>query len=322
MADVLATVWAGAVHMLHGHLEYVAEQLFADSAEEFYLTRIAAIYGLTPTPAAFATGSIDGTGTNGTAIPIATVFVRDDGATYEATAGTVIAGGVVSVPVQATLAGDDGNLATGETLDLESPIAGVDETFTVDGSGLGGGTDQESTEELRDRLLLRLQTPPAGGSAQDYEAWSLAVAGVTRAWVFRHEGGLGTVTVRFVRDNDATIFPDAGEVAAVQSALDLQRPLTAEVTAEAPVQLDVDFTIALSPDTAAIRTEVEASLTDLLLREAEPGDGAGGGTILLSQIRTAIGVAVGEGDYTLTVPAADVVPALGELPVIGTITWS
>ena len=39
--------------------------------------------------------------------------------------------------------------------------------------------------------------------------------------------------------------------------------------------LDVDFTIALDPDTAATRTEVEASLTDLLLREAEPGDGAG-----------------------------------------------
>ena len=322
MADVVATVFAGAVHMLHGHLVYITEQLFADTADDAFLERIAGVYGLQKTAAAFATGSLDVTGTPGAVIPQFTIYVRDDGVTFEATLGTVLLGGTGTLPVQCTEAGATGNMDAGETLELESPITGVDSTGTVDSDGLTGGVDEETVEELRTRLLLRLRTPPAGGSEQDYIAWTLAVAGVTRAWVYRHEGGLGTVTVRFVRDNDVSIFPDAGEVAAVQTALDEQKPITAEVTAAAPTQLDVDFTIALDPDTAATRTEVEASLTDLLTREAEPGDGAGGGTILLSQIRTAIGVAVGDGDYTLTVPAADVVPAVGELPVVGTITWS
>lgn len=322
MADVLASVWAGVVHLAHGHLEWIADQLFADTAEDFYVERLAAIYNLTKTPAAFATGDLVCTGTNGTLIPTGTIFVRDDGATYELTGlGGVIVGGTATVEITATAAGDDGNLDAGETLELESPISGLDSTATVDTGGLTGGTDEETIEELRARLLLRLREPPAGGSDQDYEQWSLAVAGVTRAWVYRHENGLGTVVVRFVRDNDVTIFPSAGEVATVQTALDALRPTTAEVTAEAPIQLDVDFTIELDPDSTDLRTEVEASLEDLLLREGEPGDGVARGTILLSQIRTAIGVAIGDGDYTLTVPAADVVPAVGELPVVGTITW-
>jgi uncharacterized phage protein gp47/JayE len=145
---------------------------------------------------------------------------------------------------------------------------------------------------------------------------------VTRVWVYPHEDGLGTVVVRFVRDNDAgSIIPAAGEVSDVQDALDAERPVTAEVTVEAPTSSALDFTIAVEPDTAEVRAAVEAELTDLLFREAEPGDGAGRGTILLSQIHTAIGTAEGVEDYTLTVPAANVVPTLGQLKILGTVTW-
>lgn len=322
MADVVATVFAGAVHMLHGHLVWISEQIFADTAEGDFLARIASFYGIERTAATFAKGNIEVTGSFGTLIPKQTVYVRDDGVTYETTADVFIGLGITVVNVVALEAGANSNLGAGETLTLESPIVGVDSDATVDSQGISGGSDEETDEELRARLLQRLRDPPTGGSDQDYIAWALSIAGVTRAWVFRHENGLGTVTVRFVRDNDVPIFPDAGEVTTVQDYIDSQRPTTAEVTVEAPTQLDVDFDIALDPDTTAIRDEVAASLTELLQREGEPGDGLGAGTILLSQIRTAIGVAVGDGDYTLTDPVADVVPAVGELPVLGTITWS
>jgi uncharacterized phage protein gp47/JayE len=81
------------------------------------------------------------------------------------------------------------------------------------------GSDEESTDELRARLLARLQNPPHGGNATDYEAWAKEVSGVTRAWSYPLELGAGTVTVRFVRDDDASPIPDAGEVAAVQLTL-------------------------------------------------------------------------------------------------------
>lgn len=323
MADVFGSVVAGAAHMLHGHIEWAARQIFADTAERAYLLRLAAMYGISPTPATFASGTVTATGVNGSTILTGEILLEpDSGQTFQVTADATIAAGTAAVSVQAVTAGDAGNFDAGVTLTFESPIAGVDADVTVAAPGISGGFDEEDTEGTRDRLLLRLREPPAGGADQDYEAWALAVAGVTRAWVYPTEDGPGTVVVRFVLDDEPDIFPDAAAVAAVQAALDEERPITAEVTAEAPTPLEVDFTIAVTPNTAAVKAAVEAELADLMLREAEPGDGAGRGTIKLSRIQVAIGLADGVEDFTLTVPAADVVPAVGELAVVGVVTWA
>lgn len=318
-AGVLATVYAGATHLLHGHLEWAARQLFPATSDEDSLLIQAGFYGLSPTAATYATGVATATGTNGTDIPAGTVLVRDDGFRYTSDALVTIAGGTAAVAFTATLAGNDGNMEGSGELVLESPIAGVNTLLTVPGE-VTGGNDQESTEAFRARFSQRLQEPPAGGTAADYVGWALEVAGVTRAWAYRHEDGLGTVVVRFVRDDDVPIFPSPGEVQAVQDKLDSERPITADVTAAAPTALTVAFTITIDPDTTANRNAVEAELDDLFARAAEPGDGLGRGTIKLSQILVAVGAAAVD-DFTVTVPAADVVPGVGELPVVGTITW-
>lgn len=323
MADVLSAVWAGAVHTLYGFLDWLSEQLFADLSEREQLLRQAALYGITPTAASFADGDVVATGSlDGTSIPEGTILRLDAVTSYRTTSDGVITSGTATIPVIAILAGSDSNLPSGTSLGFESPIETVDSATTVDSGGITGGVDEEGTEELRDRLLLRLREPPEGGADQDYEAWALAVAGVTRAWVYPNELGLGTVVVRFVLDGEVDIFPGAGAVADVQAALEEQRPITAEVTAEAPTELAVAFTIHVVPDNSGTRAAVAAELADLLVRVAEPGDGAGRGTVLLSQIRTAIGVAEGVTDYTMTVPSADVVPATGELSTVGVITWT
>ncbi|HZJ62514.1 MAG TPA: baseplate J/gp47 family protein [Kofleriaceae bacterium] len=309
------------MHELHGFLEWLSRQLFADSAERAYLLRIAALYGISPVPAAYATGNVTATGVDGSSILAGTILRLDAAISYRVVTGQVIASGTATLPVIAVLAGDAANLVAGATVSFESPIVGVTATATVAGGAITGGVDEEGTEEVRDRLLLRLREPPEGGADQDYEGWALAVAGVTRAWVFGNELGLGTVVVRFVRDLESPIFPDAGEVANVQAALDEQRPITAEVTAIAPTDLPVAFTIAITPDNADTRTAVTAELTDLLFRVAEPGDGLGRGTVLRSAILTAVGIAEGVTDYTVTVPAGNVVPAIGELATRGAITW-
>jgi uncharacterized phage protein gp47/JayE len=321
MADVLGTVWGGAVHLLYGYLDWLSRQLFADTAEREALIEKAAMYGIVPVPAAFATGDVTATGTDGSSIPAETILRLDAATAYRVTTGQVIASGTATLPVAAVLAGIAANIPAGTSVSFESPIPGVNAVATVATGGIAGGVDEEGTEEVRDRLLLRLREPPEGGADQDYEAWALAVAGVTRAWVYPVELGLGTVVVRFVRDLEVPIIPDAGEVAAVQAALDAQRPITAAVTAAAPTSLAVAFTIHVVPDNADTRAAVTAELADLMTRVAEPGDGAGRGTVLLSAIRTAIGIAEGVTDYAVTVPAADVVPALGQLAIVGTITW-
>ena len=321
MADVLAQVWAAVVYLLHGHLDWLSDQLFGDTAEREFLLRLAAMYGITPTPATFASGTTLATGVNGSVILAGASLVRDDGATYEVTVGGTISGGVLSITIQADEAGVGGNMLTSDVLDFESPITGVDSEVTVETPGIEGGNDEESTEELRVRYLLRLREPPQGGNDQDYEGWALAVAGVTRVWIYRHESGLGTLAIRFVRDGEIPIFPSAPEVATVQAAIDLERPTTAEPTVVAPVDDPIAFTLAVVPNTAAVQAAVEAELDDLFFRDAEPGDGAGRGTVLLSAIQTAIGVSAGVTDYTLTTPAANVVPALGDLSTRGAMTY-
>jgi uncharacterized phage protein gp47/JayE len=322
LVKILATVWAGAVHMLHGHQEWISRQAFPQTAEREALIRYARPYGLSPTPATFAAGPVVATGTNGQPVPEGTRLRRADGVVYAVTTGGTIASGTATVQVEAVLPGAAGSADAETVLSFESPLAGVDTEAEVDTGGLIGGNDEEDTEAFRARLIARLRQPPQGGAAHDYVAWALAVPGVTRAWVYPHEGGLGTVTVRFARDDDDDPIPSAGEVTVVQAALDAERPVTAEVTAAAPTSLALDLTLSITPDTPETRAAVLEEVADLLERDAAPGDGETDlGKIKLSQLRVAIGSATGVTDYNLTVPAADLTPGLGQLVFLGTVTW-
>jgi uncharacterized phage protein gp47/JayE len=313
---VLARVMAGAAHLLHGHLEFLAKQLFADRAEEEYLLRIASLYGMSKNPATFATADVEVTGTNGTLIPAGTVLLRSDAAEYTTDADATIASGTAIASVTASVAGSAGTLTDGAELAFESPIAGVTSTATVD-DATADGSDEESVEALRTRLLARIAEPPHGGIAADYVAWAKLVTGVTRVWVTPLGLGAGTVVVRFVRDGDASPIPDVGEVAAVQAKLEEMAPAHATPTAVAPTALDLDPEIEITPDTAELRAAVEAELEDLILRKGEPG-----GALLLSAIRTAIGSVPGIEDYDLVSPVADVTHTTNQIPVLGTVTWS
>lgn len=321
--NVVAKALAGACHGLYGYLDDIARQSMPDTAEDAALERWAAIWGLSRREALAAAGAVTITGTSGSVVPVLTLLQRSDGAEFlTTTADATLVDGSVVVDVVAVVAGTAGNTAAGVGLTIVEPIDGVVTTALVAAPGLADGTEAESNDALRARLMARIQAPPHGGAAFDYVAWACQVSGVTRAWCFPQIRGAGTVDVYFVRDNDASVIPSDIEVQQVQVYLETVRPVTADVLALAPVPDSLDFTISgLSPADAATRAAVAAELQDLLLREAVPSDGAGQGTILLSHIREAISVALGEVDHVLVAPAADVVPALGHMAVMGAITW-
>jgi uncharacterized phage protein gp47/JayE len=314
--NVLARVHSGAAHGLYGYLEWISRQVIIDTADGDILERHGSIWGVTRKAASPAVGKVTVTGTNGAVVPVDSTLARSDGVQYTTDAEATISGGLAMIAVTAVEGGQAGNAAAASSLSFDTPIAGVSVSATVDAAGLTAGADIEADDDLRARLLARIQTPPHGGAAHDYIAWALEVAGVTRAWVYPAELGLGTITVRFVRDDDASPIPDAAEVLAVQAYIDSVRPVTAVVTVAAPIAVPLNFTIDITPDTAAIRAAIEAELRDLLLREAEPG-----ATILLSHIREAISLATGESDHILTAPAANVTHTTGEMATFGAITW-
>src|ERR1041384_1500847 len=93
MVDVLGAVWAGAVHTLYGFLDWAFRQLFGDTAEREQLLRMAALYGISPTPASYATGNVTATGTNGSSILAGTILRLDAETAYSVVTGQVIASG-------------------------------------------------------------------------------------------------------------------------------------------------------------------------------------------------------------------------------------
>lgn len=315
-AQVYARVMAGVAHGMYGFIGWLSLQVIPDSAEKEFLERWASIWGINRKAAAAATGVAAFTVQAGAVIPAGTQLQALDGVLYETTADATVTAPSASAPVAAVTGGAAGNRVAGQSLALVSPIAGVQPTATA--GELSGGADVETDDALRARLLARIQQAPQGGAEADYIAWALEVAGVTRAWVYPQELGAGTVSVRFVRDNDASLIPDAGEVATVQAYIDARRPVTAQVTVVAPVAVPLDFTISgLVPATSTVQAAVQAELADLLLREAVPG-----GTLLLSHIRAAISSAAGETDFVLVSPSANVVSTTGHMSTMGTITWA
>lgn len=316
-AGAIADALAGAVHSLHGYLEWISKQPFPDTAEAENLDRIGSIYGVTRKAASFASGSLELTGDIGVSVPAGTRWRLPNGEEFELDGlGLVFANTTLTASVVAVRAGTESNAEVDTELTVTSPIAGMQSTATVS-SELAGGTDTESDVAYRARLLERLRKPPEGGSANDYVTWAKSVAGVTRAFVTPEYDGPGTVAIHIVDDNgDGTIVPGPSVVSDVQDYIDERRPVTAQPTVLAPTAVSVDFSIGLNPDTPEVREAVEASLEDLIRRQSEPGQ-----TLYLSQIREAISIATGEISHTMTVPAADVTRSFGEISELGTITW-
>lgn len=67
-------------------------------------------------------------------------------------------------------AGTGGNLEIGATLSFVSPLANVARTVEVS-SQIAIGTDAETTESYRQRVIDRFQKRPQGGAMSDYELW-------------------------------------------------------------------------------------------------------------------------------------------------------
>lgn len=311
---VLPKVFAYACHGLYGFITWILKQLFPDTAEKQFLERQASIQGIYRRAASKATGTLTVSYTEGATLPIGTIFMADDQTRYETTAEPEV--GSYTVPVQCLETGTIGNREAGQTYTLVSPVVGVDSEAV--GSEMAGGAEAESDESLRKRLLFRLQNPPRGGAKEDYIAWAEEVPGVTRAWCFPKEQGIGTVVVRFATDGMTEDgIPTSGMVQIVSDYIAEVAPVTATPYVVAPVAKPVTFRIKdLIPDSESVRAQVEAELKSLFIKEAHPGE-----ALKLTHIQQAISSAAGEDDYELLEPTADVPADSTQLLVVGEVTY-
>lgn len=321
---VLAWVFAAAIHICYGFITWLGEQIMPSTAETNWLYKHAFMWGIIPKAATYAVGNITFTGTDTTVIPAGTLLQNSDGSEYETIIQVVITGGSANVDVQATESGADSNYTKDNPSDillliLASPISGVNDTATVSGE-ITGGLDNESSEDLRIRILERIQLQPAGGAENDYVRWAKEVDGITKAWSFGNYFGAGTVAV--------VIYPENPALIAIVQAYIVdpdRKPLTAVVTVDDIEPVTIDFWIALDPNNTDMQDAITNNLDELMLEEGSPG-----GTILLTHMRSAVSSA-GVFDYEITqiqvglaviAPPTDFTLNNFEFPQLGNIIFS
>lgn len=331
---VLAWVQAGMAYLHYGYLDWIARQGVPFTCDSEFLGAWAGLKAVTRKPATAATGTWSGTGTNGTVLPSATPLQRSDGFTYTTTASATVSGGVISAPFQAMAAGASGNTHSGTPMTLGTVIAGINGAGTASGNVIGGA-DQETDSALRTRMLQAYAAPPQGGDQTDYVEWALQVPGVTRAWCNPLGAGPGTVIVYTMFDIAELAyngFPQGsngvataetrasaatGDQLAVANYIYPLRPVTALVYSNAPAPQTLNFTVGgiLSGQHAA----VTAALTALLVQRGSPlADTA----IDQSDVDEAISAVVGTTQFRVTAPSFPQTPTLGNLFVLGTITFT
>lgn len=319
---VTADAMAGLAHHVLRYVDWLALQLLPDTAETEWLDRHGQIWltnadGTTGRKqATFAIGSVLASGDVGAVIPEASQL-QGNNIGYETLQEVVIGEGDTEVRVRALDAGKAGNAPL--TLTFIAPPAGVNGSASV--VELDGGTNVETDNDLRTRVLLRIRNPPMGGAQHDYVQWTLAVPGVTRAWCAPNEMGIGTISVRFMCDDlraDNDGFPLSQDIDRVRAYLDTVRPVAVkDLFVMGPIPQRVDVQIDnLVPDNSTVRAAIETNLLSMLYQKAAPGQ-----TIYAAWKSYAIMDTAEVTSFDLVNTEDDVMLSKGNMAVLGDITY-
>lgn len=162
------------------------------------------------------------TGVVGTLVPAGTQATDPSGQI------TVALVSAVTIPLSGTITGTFNSQVTGAASNLPintvlrwvAPPVGCNPTVTLS-VALSGGYDEESDLDLVGRLIRHLQNPPGGGRASDYREWGETATdangkllGVTRAYVYPHRNGIGSVDVVITQKGSGTSRDPGATIAA------------------------------------------------------------------------------------------------------------
>jgi hypothetical protein len=236
---VLAKALSGVFILLYKYGGFIFLQMFVQSASFSDTT----VLGKTINPLKFW-GRLIGVGdpvpaTNAELVVDVTVNIQtgslpsgtqlvsaDNGVTY-ITVGSVL---LDSPTVQATIkavsdqsggggAGAIGNLDNGSIVSFANPLANVSRNATVVSQSVTG-SDGETSEVYRQRIIDRFQKRPQGGAYSDYEIWGEEAAGIIS--VFPYTGDPGQVNVYSEATVESSGSPDGIPTAAqLQAVLDI-----------------------------------------------------------------------------------------------------
>lgn len=259
-AFIRGRVLSGVVAGMYSDQRKTDDDTFIRDCRGSTLDRFGSDYVLPRQPATPASSpSAQFTGTAATVIPVGTKLRFDPtGITYTLQAGLVIGGGgSVTGEIICDVTGQIGNLGAGSVLQLVAPIGNVDQSVTLIAAA-GSGSDIETHDSYRARLLNRRQRPPAGGNQFDYPEFGFEASDAVRSvFIKRFARGLGTVDAYITSgttDIDTAVtqglpivrIPIQAVIDEVQSYYEHHVPLTDCPRILAPAEVNVAVTVNVS----------------------------------------------------------------------------
>lgn len=324
----LTRVDASALADLRAIVAAVCRGGYLDESSGAWLTLLAkGVFDLDRVPAIFMTGVVTVSCAGGAGpytIAPAGLVVTDGTRRWRSTNTTNItvpSGDSALVRVRAEAAGTDYNVSGSAITTIITPASAGLSVSAASGAAwrTTEGATEESDATLRTRCRGRWSTLGRGANVDAYVYWCTNVAAaptITRAKTVPGSGD-GTITVYIAQATSAASSP---QIAAVQSAIDLQKPITDSVTVEAAGAYPIVVTGTVVFRSATFNTTDATSAIEAALRAYVTSKGFGD-TVDLGGIYAAIyGAAPGVVDVDLSSPSGDTVLGVDKIATDGAIT--
>lgn len=318
--DAMVRLYAlsAQVQSLLAQADWVLDQSFPQTAQGEYLDYHAQTRGITRAAATKAEGvlrfSAPGAVAADCVIAAGTVAMTAGGVKFETTERATLEAGayMVEVPAQAVEAGANGNATAGQIRFLSALPAGV--TGCTNPNAFTGGSDTESDESLRERIMESYKRLPNGANAAFYEREAMSFPTVAAAKAVGRARGIGTVDVYVATHSGVPSDELLDEIA---EALERKREIAVDVEVLAPTETVVDISAELSVqsgyDFAEVCEEVER-----VLGAHFTGDQLGE-DVLCAELGALIYGVEGVENCHLLTPTMDAAGDAMHLPVLGTV---
>ena len=246
-------------------VQRLQDNVYAGTAGGESLDRIAEAYGITRKPATYAHKQ----GIFNVQVPIGfrVSAIQEEHIIYRAVGYIGVLDGSHTYDMECERQGEIGNAYTGQLLPIDYAQGLTSAMLTTI---LSAGTEEESDNALRVRLLNVIQKPSTSGNRYDYYNWAMECEGVGAAKVFPLSSGPGTVKVIIADANMSAA--GTGLLEMVREHIEELRPIGADVTVASVVEKAVNVSAGIKlqagMNLGVVQNAFQAALTDYLHNEA------------------------------------------------------
>jgi uncharacterized phage protein gp47/JayE len=299
----------------YAEMALIIEASFPQTSWGDWLTRKAEEHGIIRQEATNSSVILTITGQAGTTVQEGSLFSTNDGKNFLTVESKKIEDdGTVDIKAQSQDVGTNCNVDAETITKIPVSIYGV--SAVTNKSPAYDGFDEETDEELLERLLFKVRQPATSGNKNHYVIWATNVEGVGGVKVLPLWNGNGTVKVIITDAKNEIASEDL--IAKVQNYIDEQRPIGATITVVSPKPLNIDIGLKVTKGSGN-PNEIKNVVNDFFKTtafEREYVSYAQVGKVILE--KTATGVQ-DYSDLTLNNKAENIALTDEQLPTVGQV---